>query len=426
MLENAKSVAVGLSGGADSVCLFDILLKLRSEFGYKLVCVHVNHNLRGDESLRDQRFVQDLCAKNGVELKIVSADIAKLAKERHIGIEECGRAVRYEAFESAGCDRIAVAHSLSDCIETSLFNLARGSSLTGVCRIPPVRGNIIRPLIDCTAQEIRDYCRENSLPFVVDSTNLEDDYTRNFIRLNIIPKFKQINSDFEKSFCRFYETAARDEAYLEKLAHKALESAKCSDGYLRFVLLSQDDAVLYRCLRLILESKMKKQVEKKHVDLAVDSVKNTGTLQLGKDLYICAGCDIILFHSAQSREEAWRAYETDGRFVSPFKTYELTVIPFDKSRLTGENNICDAACLSDRTVMRSRMPGDRITLFPRNVTKSLKKLYNEAKIPQKERGRLAVLESGGKLIWAENFGVNAPYRVSRNTKMIAIIKIKEG
>ena len=161
MLENAKSVAVGLSGGADSVCLFDILLKLRSEFGYKLVCVHVNHNLRGDESLRDQRFVRDLCAKNGVELKIVSADIAKLAKERHIGIEECGRAVRYEAFESAGCDRIAVAHSLSDCIETSLFNLARGSSLAGVCRIPPVRGNIIRPLIDCTAQEIRDYCREN-------------------------------------------------------------------------------------------------------------------------------------------------------------------------------------------------------------------------------------------------------------------------
>ena len=426
MLENAKSVAVGLSGGADSVCLFDILLKLRSELGFRLVCVHVNHNLRGDESLRDQRFVQDLCAKNGVELKIVSADIAKLAKERHIGIEECGRAVRYEAFESAGCDRIAVAHSLSDCIETSLFNLARGSSLTGVCRIPPVRGKIIRPLIDCTAQEIRDYCRENLLPFVVDSTNLEDDYTRNFIRLNIIPKFKQINSDFENSFLRFYETAARDEAYLEKLAHKALESAKCSDGYLRFVLLSQDDAVLYRCLRLILESKMKKQVEKKHVDLAVNTVKNTGTLQLGKDLYICAGCDIILFHSAQSREEAWRAYETDGEFISPFKTYELTVVPFDKSRLTGENNICDAACLSDRTVMRSRMPGDRITLFPRNVTKSLKKLYNEAKIPQKERGRLAVLESGGKLIWAENFGVNAPYRVSRDTKMIAIIKIKEG
>lgn len=426
MLENAKSVAVGLSGGADSVCLLDVLLKLKSEYGFKLVCVHVNHNLRGDESARDQSFVENLCKKNGVELKVVSADVAKLAKKRHIGIEECGRAVRYEAFESAGCDKIAVAHSLSDCIETSLFNLARGCSLSGICRIPPVRGKIIRPLIDCTAQEIRDYCESNNLPFVVDSTNLKDDYTRNFIRLNIVQKFKQVNPDFEKSFSRFYETAQRDDEYLGSLAQSALEKAECENGYRRSILLSQPDAVLHRCLRLILEKGMNKQVEKKHIELAFETLKNTGTLQLGKDLYISAHCDIMYFHSAESHGEEWFSSMAEGKFVSPFKTYEIEIAPFDKSFSSGDNNICDAAFIFENAVMRSRLPGDRITLFPRNVTKTLKKLFIEEKIPQKERAKLAVLESGGNVIWVEGFGVNAPFRVGRKTEKIAIIKIKEG
>lgn len=426
MLENAKRVAVGLSGGADSVCLFDILLKLKTVYGYELVCVHVNHNLRGDEALRDQHFVEQLCANNAVELSIISADISALAKEQRIGIEECGRKVRYEAFDKTDCDRIAVAHSLSDCIETSLFNLARGSSLSGVCRIPPVRGRIIRPLIDCTSQEIREYCKANSLSFVVDSSNLEDDYTRNFIRLNIVPKFKKINPDFENSFCRFFETIGREEAFLEKLAHEALESARCKNGYLRSVLLNNDDAILHRCIRLILESRMKKQAEKKHIELVTDIAKNTGTVQLGKDLYISSQCDILFFHSAQSNDCPWSVNETDGVFISPFKRYELAVVPIDKFCSTGDNNICDATFLSGSVVMRSRMPGDRITLFPRNVSKTLKKLYNEEKIPTAERNRLAVLESDGKLIWTERFGVNAPYRVSESTKMIAIIEIKEG
>ena len=371
MLKGAKSVAVGLSGGADSVCLFDILLKLRNDYGYRLVCVHVNHNLRGDEAKRDQDFVQSLCKKNGIELKIVSANVAALAKKRHIGIEECGRTVRYEAFESAGCDRIAVAHSLSDCIETSLFNLARGSSLSGICRIAPVRGTIIRPLIDCTSQEIRDYCGENGLSFVVDSTNFHNDYTRNFIRHNIIPEFKKINADFEKSFSRFYETAERDEAYLEWLAQNVLAKAKQDNGFSRSVLLEQDDAVLFRCVRLMLESRMKKQTEKKHIDLAVNIIKSTGNLQLGKDLYISASCDIIWFHSAESCEESWFVSGSFGRFGSPYKTYELTVVPFDKSCLTGDNNICDASFLSTNVIMRSRKAGDKMTLFPRNTRKTL-------------------------------------------------------
>lgn len=426
MLENTRSVVVGLSGGADSVCLFDILLKLKSKYGFEIIAVHINHNLRGTEAMRDQLFVEELCKKNQIGLKLVSCNVEKIAEEKHIGVEECGRAVRYEAFESVGCDKIAVAHNLSDCIETTLFNLVRGSSLSGVCRIPPVRGNVIRPLIDCSAAEIRQYCRENHLEYVIDSTNLHDDYSRNFIRQNIVPLFSRLNGNYEESFKRFYDSVALDESYLKKTAKKALESAKTKNGFNRAVLLSLENAIYYRSIRIMLENVMKKQVEKRHIDLVCKAIEKTGCVQLSKDLYIFVNRDIITFRSHQKNAEPWISKSNGKAFVSPYKTYELSFEAFDKKRYAGDNNICDAAFVSDSSFMRSRKEGDSITLFKRNVTKTLKKLFNEEKIPAEKRNEIAVLESGGKIIWVEGFGVNAPYRVSDKTRKIAIIKIKEG
>lgn len=426
MLNNVKSVVIGLSGGADSVCLFDILLKFRAEYDFKLVAVHVNHNLRGNEALRDQNFVQELCSANNVELYVFSADVEKIAKEKHIGIEECGRNIRYEAFESMNCDRIAVAHNLSDCIESTVFNLVRGCSLSGICRIPPVRGKIIRPLIECSSEEIRSYCKNNSLKYVVDSTNLHDDYSRNYIRNDIVPHFSKLNQSFEESFLRFYDSVENDEEYLKKCSQRALKNAQTDNGFDKNKLLSEDKAIFYRCVRLMLESKMKKQVEKRHIDLVASAIKDGKTVELSKDLYISSDCDIIAFHSPNKMIEPWLCLANSKTFVSPFKTYELLFEPFDKTKHTGENNICDAAFLSDRLLMRSRKEGDSITLSKRKVSKTLKKLFNEQKIPPEERNKFAVLESDGKLIWAEPFGVNALFEVSNKTKTVAIIKIKEG
>jgi len=143
-------------------------------------------------------------------------------------------------------------------------------------------------------------------------------------------------------------------------------------------------------------------------------------------LYISSDCDIITFHSPDKVAEPWAAFENVKTFVSPFKTYELSFEPFDKTKHMGENNICDASFLSALLLMRSRKEGDSITLSKRKVSKTLKKLFNEKKIPPKKRNEFAVLESDGKLIWAESCGVNAPFEVSDKTKTVAIIKIKEG
>ena len=170
------------------MCLLEILSKLKDEYGIILKAVHLNHNIRGQEALRDQRVVEEFCQKLGIECLSYSVDIPALAKEMGIGEEECGRIKRYECFNDAGCDAVATAHTLSDSIETMMFNLIRGTGLKGLCGIPAKRDNIIRPLIECTRSEIESYCKDNKIDYVTDSTNLTDDYTRNYIRHNIVSK----------------------------------------------------------------------------------------------------------------------------------------------------------------------------------------------------------------------------------------------
>ena len=199
MLENITSVAVGVSGGADSMCLLHILSKLKEEYSIILKAVHINHGIRGDEAMRDENAVRAYCEKAGIELLVFHKDIPYLAKKMGLGEEECGRQVRYECFSEAHCDAVATAHSLSDSIETLIFNLSRGTGTKGLCGIPPVRdGNIIRPLIDCTREEIENYCKENGVPYVTDSTNLTDDYKRNYIRHKIVPALSEVNEGYSQ------------------------------------------------------------------------------------------------------------------------------------------------------------------------------------------------------------------------------------
>ena len=154
LLDGVSSLAVGVSGGADSMCLLEILSKLKLEYGIILKAVHINHNIRGEEALRDQKLVEDYCKALGVECLVYSVDIPALSKEMGIGEEECGRIKRYECFSEAECDAVATAHSLSDSIETLVFNLVRGTGTKGLCGIPPRRDSVIRPLIDCSRKEI--------------------------------------------------------------------------------------------------------------------------------------------------------------------------------------------------------------------------------------------------------------------------------
>ena len=219
MLEKGGTVVVGLSGGADSVCLTHALWSIKDELDLTLVAAHVNHGIRGGEAQRDEDFCKAFCEKYGIEFKVLKADIPALSQQQGLGEEECGRKVRYEFFSSLAGEngKIATAHNLNDNAETLLFNLTRGTALKGAGGIPPVRDNIIRPLILTPREEIERYCADNSLSFITDSTNLKNEYTRNKIRNIIIPQLKEINSDAVSALAGFCEYAREDSVFLESL-----------------------------------------------------------------------------------------------------------------------------------------------------------------------------------------------------------------
>ena len=199
LLEDRADVIVGLSGGADSTALLLVLLRL----GYRCTAVHCNFHLRGAESDRDQAFVTELCKKLGVELTVCSYDTQSYARQKGISIEMAARELRYADFErimkERGASAVCIAHHRDDSVETVLLNLIRGTGIKGLTGIKPRNGNIIRPLLCVSRQEIEEWLQKENQPFITDSTNLETDYTRNKIRLLLLPLMRDINPDVDNT-----------------------------------------------------------------------------------------------------------------------------------------------------------------------------------------------------------------------------------
>lgn len=246
MLAGCGGVLVGFSGGADSTALLFWLAGYCTEHGLRLAALHVNHKIRGAEAERDEQFCRSLCESRGIEFIRRESDIPALAAGSGRGIEETARDARYTAFEEAaselGFDRIATAHNADDNLETVLFNLARGTAAAGLAGIPPVRGRIIRPLLYCEKAELVEYCRENGLDFVFDSSNDDTAYTRNYIRQQIIPRLERINPAVRRNASRMCRALREDNKTLAMLA----SGYSLSDG--REKLAALDDSLLYRVL----------------------------------------------------------------------------------------------------------------------------------------------------------------------------------
>ena len=246
-------VTVALSGGADSVALLYSLYLLKDELGLSLSACHVNHNLRGEESDGDELFVRRLCRMLDIPLYVRNIRVSDYAG-KHESIELVARRIRYDFFSELGTDRlIATAHTASDNCETVLINLIRGTALSGLCGIPPKRDNVIRPLIDCTREEIEGFCRKYSLGYVTDSTNLSDDYTRNKLRLNVIPVLKKINPSLMASVGRMSHSVALDDKYLDKIACEEKKKAEKDGKYSVLALCDLDECILRRVVSMILD-----------------------------------------------------------------------------------------------------------------------------------------------------------------------------
>ena len=413
LLDGVERVTVALSGGADSVALLSCLCELKNVLGIEVYAAHFNHLIRGVEADRDEQFAVELCRELGVEITVKREDVPLFAKKNKISTELAARRLRYAFFDEVSKGgAVATAHTASDNLETVIFNLTRGSGAEGLCGIPPKRDKFIRPLIFCTRQDIENYCRENKLDYVTDSTNNSDDYTRNKIRHSVIPVLKEINPEAEISALRACNALREDNAVLKSSAEKYL-SENIEKGSLKADGLANfPPAVAKRILKEFVSSFLtQSSLDSFHIER----------------LYACA-----LKGGRQSLPENLQAEFKNGRLTVKKANERLTENPFTVEIIKEDKKInnlllkssLDCDKIMGKSVLRTRLPGDNIRICGKRETKTLKKLYNEYKIPVEQREFWPVLADDSGVIWIYGIGVAARCAVTDKTKRIIKISVK--
>lgn len=420
MLEYGDTVIVALSGGADSVCLLHNFNSIKEKFNLKLMACHVNHNLRGEESDKDMKFCVELCRQNNIEIFIKNVDVDALSKEQKLSHEECGRNVRYEYFNSLSekyNGKIATAHNADDNVETVIYNMTRGASLRGLSGIPKIRGKIIRPLLFSSREEIEEYCQKYNLMYMTDSTNLTDEYTRNKIRHRVMPVLKEINPSVEHTVFQMNSTLSEIAEYLEKSGHLLLKIAKCKDGYLAQKLNDANSVVLKEAIAILFAEKGFTSYSSKQIEETLSVVQKGGKINIRKNI------------SAVNKQGVFRIVTLDNddfyaKRVVPDKpvVYKNRLFTLDNVKIKGKfekytsNNYITGDIISEGLTLRNRLAGDTIKLNKRGVTKSLKKLMNELKIPEEQRDKLLVLAKGSEVYWGERIGISESAAVKETDK----------
>ncbi len=412
MLGNTREIVVGFSGGADSVCLLHVLNSFKGAFNYSIKAVHVNHGIRGEEAKADENFAKEFCTSFDIPFCLVSVNCIEEANKNKESVEECGRRLRYESFNNfcSEWSKIATAHNANDNAETVIFNITRGSSVKGLCGIPFVRDNIIRPLLYCSRDEIEGYCRENNLQFVTDSTNLSVDYTRNKIRHLVLPVLQEINPSYIEAFSSLSNNAEITTAFLNENAEELLKKADKGDFvYNREILLNSDEAIVKEMLYLAFFTYSNKALDNKKINSLYNLLIEKGRCQLYGDIFAEVKKNYLRFYKIQY-DSSNAAIEIESL---PFETefggflVKLEKIS-DNSKIVNQiscGDVINCNELSGKLVLRTRKAGDSFTFPKRNVTKSLKKLFNEENIPIEIRDSLPVLADDAGVVWVQGFGV---------------------
>lgn len=442
MFSPGDRVVVGLSGGADSVTLLHLLASLE-EYNLSLFPCHINHNLRGEEALRDQKFCEALCETLGLSLKVFSEDAAAYAEEHGMTLEEGARDLRYSCFssfcEEVGAFVIVTAHTLSDSSETVLFSLSRGTGLAGLCGIPPVREfdglRIARPLIGCTREEIESYCQVHELSYVTDSTNLSDDYTRNRIRHQLMPLLRSLNPSVEEAIGRMTELLRQDDMYLKQQTVLAVERLSDKAGGLeRSGFLALEPALQGRVLLSLLE---KRQIpyDQKRISLCLEIAgRGKGAVELCRDVFFKANDHRLWLERALPMQPYFsftlNPSLTQWHFEIAGKIYHLRILvceqteKFEKSSCNILKNTLDYDTIYGIVKLRQKMNGDVCAPIGRAGRRSLKKLYQDAKIPPEKRKRMAVLADEQGVLWAEEFGCDRRAAPTEGTRRLLEITVE--
>jgi tRNA(Ile)-lysidine synthase len=464
-------VVVGVSGGADSVCLLHVLAKWRKGLGIKLHVAHLNHQLRGVESEADARYVSHLARSLGIPVTIDRQDVAAYKNERNFSLEEAARELRYAFLArvagEVGASRLAIGHTRDDQVETILMHILRGTGITGLCGLAPCsplaydsqgmsgpakrsKLLVIRPLLDVTRKETMSYCQEHQLDPRIDSSNRSLSFFRNRLRLQLLPLLRQYNPSLDQALLRLADIAKEDNAFLKQQASELWDEVARQENNAIYLDRKQIAGLPIALQRQLLRAAVTRlagdtrDIEASHIEAARILLNKP----VGKRIslphgFICQGGydELVVASTAkQSQLPPCPFPPLPGKF--PLKVPGKTVFPgwkviativgerADSLSLPGVPSTSEGTCQSHHVagfdlhktgtelLVRQRQPGDRFQPLGMNMPKKLYEFMVDAKIPRSWRGRIPIVCSPQQIIWVVGWRIDDRVKVTESSKEI--------
>jgi len=434
MLSPGDLVLVAVSGGPDSVAMLHALHTQADDLGITLHVAHLNHGIRGEASDLDEAFVRELAKSFGIQATVERVDVPAIAAAKHLGLEEAAREVRHEFLQrtadTIGARKIAVGHTADDRAESVLLNIIRGAGVDGLGSIRPVRGNIIRPLIDTWRSEIEAYVRENALPFRVDESNLDTTYTRNRVRHELLPMLERdYNPQARAALLRLTEIASNQSELIDQLTDRAIEQVTRGGGIDVGLFLDLPTALRFEVLRSEIE-----RLKGDLVDVSFEQVARViDALETGDDFTITLPSGLVY---AIQKGRSFRITHREcvpgvERFEAQLAIPGVTRIPEIELTITAETLdsatvtkidpdtlLIDADAVCGVLRVCNPLPGDRITPFGMTGTKKLQDVFVDKKVSRFDRARAAVVVDDERILWVVGVVASESVRVTEQTKSV--------
>lgn len=446
LIQPEDKIVVGISGGPDSVCLLHVLSKLKEELNIELYAAHLNHQIRGIEAQKDALYVSDICEKMGITYFLKSIDVPKYCKDNGMSIEEGARKLRYEMFneikEKTKSNKIAIGHNLNDQAETVLMRIMRGTGLQGLRGIEYAREDgIIRPLLDVERKDIEEYCKIHNLNPRIDESNLENIYTRNKIRLELIPYMKDnFNTNLIESIVRMSSNLRTDSDYIELEAESKFKELSRIDSDTVEVKVNSfsklHNAIKVRVLRKGIKTLLGDTnfIDQKHLEdvmeLQSDSKINK-MLTLPRGIFVYRKQDSIILTTVEIvNEEIEFCYNIPSNGFVKIKeaniiieTQTMTIDRYKSGKVDKMSRGFDFNKTKGGMVIRSRQQGDKIKLA--GGTKKLKDLFIDLKIPREERGKVPVISDEEGILQVGEYKSSENYKIDEKTKEVLKVTFKK-
>ncbi|MBE0425238.1 MAG: tRNA lysidine(34) synthetase TilS [Nitrospirae bacterium] len=448
MLSGGEKVIVGLSGGPDSACLLYVLNNLKGRFKLTLNALYIDHGLRPEETPEESEFCRKFCERLNVPFMTKSIDVQAYAKNYGINKQEAARQLRYRAFEETAseikADRIALGHTSDDQAETLLMRLLRGSGPTGLAGIPPVRGNIIRPLIDIERKDIEKILYDSSIDFIIDSSNLKRDYLRNKIRHSVMPVLKEFNPDIIKTLSKTASIFRDEERYFEIIVTKTLMKliSRKTDRRIELFLTPfeiMDRVIMRRVLRRAIDvTSGLRGISFIHIEDMIDLIKegNPGDrLYLPKVIRVIKEYSTLVITSEPPVRLGNYTLTVPGETIlkeagilikaSIIEGEEIKEIKKGISGLWKTTAILDADRMVFPLSVRARKNGDFFYPYGFGRRKKLQDFFVDGKVPRDERDRVPLLISGEDIVWVVGYRGDERFKVLEGIKRVLKLEMKK-